>query len=87
MSLIEAMACGLPIVTTTSGAIPEVCGEAAIVCHHSNVEELKQNLEKLISNKDLRQRLSHIARQRALAKYDSKKISKQIAKIYRSFEK
>lgn len=87
MCLIEAMASGLPIVTTTSGAIPEVCGEAALISHHSNVDELKSNLEKLINNLDLRQHLSQIARQRARSNYDSKKISKQIAKIYRSFEK
>ena len=83
MCLLEAMACGLPIVTTTSGAIPEVCGDAALIGHHSNVEELQTNLEELIYNEDRRQNLSHLARQKALAKYDSRKISQQIGKIYR----
>jgi alpha-maltose-1-phosphate synthase len=83
MCLLEAMACGLPIVTTDSGAIPEVCGDAAIITHHSNAAELQTNLEKLIYNEDHRQNLSRLARQRALAKYDSRKISQQIEKIYR----
>jgi glycosyltransferase involved in cell wall biosynthesis len=82
MCLLEAMACGLPVVTTDSGAIPEVCDDAALISHHSDVAELQTNLEELIYNKEHRQNLSHLARQRALAKYDSRKISQQIEKIY-----
>jgi len=82
MSLLEAMASGLPIVTTNSGAIPEVVGEVALVSPHSNIKELKTNLEKLIYNEDLRRSLSIAARQRAVEKYDCRKIGKQIEKIY-----
>lgn len=82
MCLVEAMACGLPIVTTNSGAIPEVVGEVALISHHSNVKELKTNLEKLIYNEDLRQTLSQKSRQRAVKKYDSRKIGEQIKNIY-----
>jgi alpha-maltose-1-phosphate synthase len=84
MCLVEAMASGLPIVTTTSGAIPEVVGDCAIIGHHSNIKELKTNLEKLIYNESLRQSLSECARQRAVEKYDSRKSTKQIEKIYRA---
>lgn len=82
MCLLEAMASGLPIATTNSGAIPEVCGDAALIARHSNVKELKTNLEKLIYNEELRRTLSTIARKRALEKYDCRKIGKQIEMVY-----
>jgi starch synthase len=82
MSLLEAMASGLPIATTNSGAIREVCGDVALISHHSNVKELKTNLEKLIYNEALRRSLSKASRQRAEEKYDCQKVAKQIAKVY-----
>jgi glycosyltransferase involved in cell wall biosynthesis len=83
MCLLEAMASGLPIVTTNSGAIPEVCGDAALISHHSDVEELKTNLVELIYNKERRLNLGKIAHQRAKEKYDRRKIGKQIEQVYR----
>ena len=82
MSLLEAMASGLPIVTTNSGAIPEVVGEVALISHHSNPKELKTTLEKLIYNETLRRSLSKASRARAVEKYDCRKIGKKIEKIY-----
>jgi len=82
MSILEAMSSGLPIVTTNSGAIPEVCGNVALISHYSNPKALKTNLEKLIYNENLRRSMSLASRNRAIEKYDSHKTGKQIEKIY-----
>ncbi len=82
VSILEAMASGLPIVTTNSGAIPEVCGDIALISHHSNPKALKTNLEKLIYNENLRYQMSQASRKRAVEKFDSHKTGKQIEKIY-----
>ncbi len=82
MSLIEAMACGLPIVTTNSGAIPEVVGDAGITHPVCDVDKMVKTLRDLIQNPGKRATLSRLSLVRAKAIYDAKKISKQLAKLY-----
>lgn len=55
MSVIEAMAAGLPIVSTTVGGIPELVGEAeeGFLIEPANVEALAEKLAVLIENKEL----------------------------------
>ena len=48
MSLIEAMACGLPIVTTYSGAIPEIVDKSAILCQPNDFCSLYESIRSLI---------------------------------------
>ena len=82
MSLVEAMASGLPIVATDTGAIPEVCGDHALYAKPADPESLKTNLEQLIYNLDLRQKMSGLARERAEERFDQLKIAKQIQTVY-----
>jgi len=82
MSLIEAMACGLPIVTTDSGSIPEVVGDAGIVLAHEDVDKMVKTLRNLVQNPGKRATMSHLSLARAKSLYDAKKISKQLAKLY-----
>lgn len=84
MCLVEAIACGLPIATTNSGAIPEVVGDATLISHHSNIRGLKTNLEKLITNESLRNTLSKSARKRAEERFDHLKIVEQIENVYQT---
>ncbi len=48
MSLIEAMACGLPCVGTQSGAIPEIAGPGAMLCPPEDGEALAAALKPLL---------------------------------------
>lgn len=82
MSLIEAMACGLPIVTSTSGAIPEVVGDAGIKLREFDVDKMVKTLRDLIQNPEKRRELSRLSLARAKSFYDSKKISKHLSKLY-----
>jgi glycosyltransferase involved in cell wall biosynthesis len=83
MCLVEAMACGLPIITTSTGAIPEVCGHVPLYARQENPTDLKANLEKLIYNEKLRQIMSRQSRERAEDLFDRQKITKQIRALYR----
>ncbi|KKT30846.1 MAG: hypothetical protein UW41_C0024G0012, partial [Candidatus Collierbacteria bacterium GW2011_GWC2_44_18] len=84
MVLIEAMACGLPIVTTATGAIQEVCEHAVLYAKPSDPHSLKINLEKLLGDQKLREKLGHLARQRALQNFNQLQVAKKINVVYQN---
>lgn len=83
MVLIEAMACGLPIVTTDTGAIKEVVGNAGIYAKPT-AKSLYKNLKEVITNPKLRIKLSKLAITRAKLRYDHRKTASKIARLYKN---
>lgn len=83
MAILEAMASGLPIISTKSGAIPEIIGKAGILVKPGNIQELKQALLQLIKVKKMRQKLGREARKRAEKFFDAKKQAQKIAKLWK----
>ncbi len=65
LSLVEAMAYGRPIVTTTVGGIPELITDGAngLLCAPADPACLAQKLRVLLDQPELRDRLGHAARQ------------------------
>jgi glycosyltransferase involved in cell wall biosynthesis len=47
MPVIEAMACGCPVITSPSGSIPEVAGDAALLVNTSNVDEMLNAMKQV----------------------------------------
>lgn len=82
MVLVEAMASGLPIITTRTGAIPEVVGEAALVISEKNLQELEDALVRLVEDPQLRHQLGDRAYARARQRYDSRITARKIGTIY-----
>jgi starch synthase len=82
MALVEAMACGLPIVTTNSGAIPEVVGEAGMIVREGNVEAMRATILHLLTDPTKKAELSKLALARAKSRYDSRKISQQLTQLW-----
>jgi len=57
LPVLEAMACGTPVVTSPSGSLPEVSGEAALMVDPLNVAEIADALWRVVDDASLRQDL------------------------------
>ncbi len=63
----EAMACGLPVITTTNSGSVVRDGKDGFVIPVRDVEALKEKIEFLYENKEMRQEMGQSARERASA--------------------
>ncbi len=54
--ILEAMACGSPIITSNASAIPEIAGNGAILIDPFNIKEISEMLQKILSDDDFRQK-------------------------------
>ncbi len=52
--IVEAFACGTPVITSNTTAMPEVAGNAALLVNPLSVEEIAASMEHLFTDKDLR---------------------------------
>jgi len=58
LPVLEAMACGTPVVTSNVSALPEVAGNAALLVDPTSVEQIAEAIERLVNDRSLRERLS-----------------------------
>ncbi len=56
--VLESMACGTPVVTSTVSSLPEVAGDAALMVDPTNLDALIAALDRLISSETLRHDLT-----------------------------
>ncbi len=83
MVLLEAMACGLPVLTTNCGAIPEVVSNAALVVEQGKENELYKGMKEMILNKILRLELRDKGLRRVKANFDARKQGEKLYEMYR----
>ena len=72
-AVLEAMAAGLPVVTTTVGVIPELLGDAGLMVAPGHQEALAAALAGLVSDPELRQTLGQLGRRRVAEHYDARR--------------
>jgi glycosyltransferase involved in cell wall biosynthesis len=65
LPVLEAMACGTPVVTTTGGSLPEVAGDAALLVEPGDPDALAAALAKLAGDPSARQAAASRGRARA----------------------
>jgi len=80
--LVEAMACGVPVIGSTCGEIPNVIGEAGLIVPEGNVAALTEALQRLQTNPALRAELRLKGRERALARYTQNRVAAETVRVY-----
>ncbi|MGK7916876.1 MAG: glycosyltransferase family 4 protein [Prochloraceae cyanobacterium] len=63
--VLEAMACGTPVITSNLSSLPEVSGDAALLVNPYNTEEIAAAMQAIAGNSQLRARLSQLSLERA----------------------
>lgn len=81
--LVEAMAAGLPIVTTSAGAAGEVVGDAGLVVPPGDSQAFASALERLLTEPALAERLSQIGPKRARECFDLHNMAAKVEEVYR----
>jgi glycosyltransferase involved in cell wall biosynthesis len=82
-TVIEAMACGLPVVATRVGGIPEIIDyqENGLMIEYGDDYGLAQEVSRLLADKELRQRLGKAAREKAASKYSEAVHAQRILEV------
>jgi glycosyltransferase involved in cell wall biosynthesis len=81
--ILEAFACGCPVILSDSSCFPEVAQDAALYFNIDNKDDLSQKLEEIISNSDLRNSLINKGLNRQKA-FSAEKKAKETYKVYKS---
>ena len=58
MMLVEAMSCGVPVITSNITSMPEVVGDAGILVDPFKIEEISEAMTTIVSDQNLRTELS-----------------------------
>ena len=84
--LVEAMASGVPVIGSDSGAIPGVIGEAGLIFPEGDAAALTERLQRLQRDADLRRQLARAGRERALRHYTHAAVAQATVEVYRSLK-
>lgn len=78
---LEAMACGIPVITSNTTALPEVVGDAGIMINPWKNEELSEAMYKVLNDSDLRVRMKRDGLEQS-KKFSWTITSEKVLKVY-----
>jgi len=82
LPVLEAMACGTPVLTSTSSSLPEIAGDAALLVDPLDVDAIAAGLAALLESPERRAELAERGIQRA-AVYRWDRVAERTVAVYR----
>jgi glycosyltransferase involved in cell wall biosynthesis len=86
LPVLEAMACGCPVITSSTSSLPEVAGDAALQVTPGDVDELTEAIRQVLTDRSLRERLAKKGLHRA-AQFSWRRTAEQTLKVLESVVK
>ena len=82
LPVLEAMACGTPVVCSNTSSLPEIVGEAALTFDPLDVTEMAAKIEEALHDEALREEMRGKGLQQA-AKFSWERTAQETLKVYR----
>lgn len=79
----EAMACGVPVISTSGGALPEVLGDAGVLVPPADSEALRQAIVALLDDPERRRRMGDAGLNRVVHSLTWRHAAEKTVSVYR----
>jgi len=84
VSLLEAMAYGIPTISTRTGGIPESLGEGeCLLVQDKNPDALADAIKRILQNKELRNEIVLRGHKKVIEEFDVRVVSKKLEECFR----
>ena len=81
--VLEAMACGAPVITSNVSSLPEVAGDAALMADPTSIEALAEAMVRLVNEEPLREELRRRGFQRVVGRFNWEASALKTLEVYR----
>jgi len=82
LPVLEAMACGTPVVCSNTSSLPEIVGQAALTFDPLDVEEMAAKIEQVLRNEALREEMREKGLRQA-ARFSWERTAQETLKVYK----
>jgi glycosyltransferase involved in cell wall biosynthesis len=83
--ILEAMACGVPVITSNTSSMPEIAGDAACIIDPFKPDEITAAIRKLLSDEDYKSQLIQRGLKQA-AKFSWKSMAEEVLRLYEEIQ-
>ncbi len=80
--LIEAMSCGVPVIGSDSGEIPNVIGDAGLIFKEGDADDLGNKMEIIMNDPIMKEQFRKRGCSRVIEHFTQKHIAEQTLKVY-----